>query len=209
MRQKQPKSKPKKTSTGFFNPVILAPVGDVFADMDDILVAGSKFLIGFYGKTYATSCATMTEARIKVWRKKIASGPVKLRDIPPTNESAGENIKRAHLQVAHWNTAITGVPPNIDPKTCRYESLKTASGSILVPSPVPPGTKDAPDEIREMIHCGCETCACLGNCKCKSTGCTVFCKCGAGVNGKNPLTKKLNAEDDDDVESTVTKDTTK
>ena len=137
---------------------------------------------------------------------------MKLRDIPPTNESAGENIKRAHLQIAHWNTAITGVPPNINPKRdsypCGYESLKTASGSILVLSPVPPGTKDAPDEVREMIHCGCETSECLGNCKCKSIGCTVFCKCGAGLNCKNPLTKKSNAEDDED-ESVETEDTTK
>ena len=107
-------------------------------------------------------------------------------------------VEWAHLQIAHWNTAITGVPPTIDPKTCGYESLKTASGSILVPSPVPPGTKNAPDEIREMIYCGCETSECLGNCKCKSIGCTVFCKCGAGVNCKNPLTKKTNTENDDD-----------
>ena len=158
--------------------------------MNAILGAGSKFIIGCYGKSYATSCATMTEARVKVWRRKIALGPVKLRDIPPTDESAGESIKRAHLQIAHWNTAITGVPPTIDPKTCGYESLKTASGSILVPSPVPPCTKDAPDEIREMIYCGCETSECLGNCKCKSIGCTVFCKCGAGINCKKCLDEK-------------------
>ena len=153
----------------------------------------------------------MTEARIKVWRKKIQTGPVKLRDIPPTNESSGENVKRAHLQVAHWKTAIIGVPPKLDPKAWGYESLKTASGTILVPIPVPPGTKDAPDEVREMIHCGCESSECLGNCKCKSIGCTVFCKCGAGVNCKNPLTKKTTTYDDDgdDDESVDTVGTAK
>ena len=40
--KKQSKSNPsKKTSTGFFNPLMLAPVGDIFADMDDVLQAGS------------------------------------------------------------------------------------------------------------------------------------------------------------------------
>ena len=90
-----------KTSSGFFNLEILAPVGDISADINDVLAAGSQFLIGCYGKTYATSCKTMTEARIKMWRKKISAGPVKLCEIPPTNESSGENIKRSHYQVAH------------------------------------------------------------------------------------------------------------
>ena len=49
--KKQSKSNPsKKTLTGFFNPSILAPVGDIFADMDDVLQAGSQFLIGCYDK---------------------------------------------------------------------------------------------------------------------------------------------------------------
>ena len=115
-----------KSKTGFFNPEILGPVGDINADVNDILAAGSQFLIGCYGKNYAKSCSTMTEARIKVWRKKIQTGPVKLRYIPPTNESSGENIKRAHLQVAHWKTAITGVPPKLDPNAWGYDSLNTA-----------------------------------------------------------------------------------
>ena len=144
----------------------------------------------------------MTEARIKMWRKKISAGPVKLCEIPPTNESLGENIKRSHYQVAHWKTAVTGIPPKIEPKTLGYESLKTASGSILVPSPVPPGTKDAPDKVREMIHCGCDVTECLWDkCKCKSIGCTVFCKCGAGGNCKNPLTRK--STEDDELDETA------
>ena len=72
----------------------------------------------------------LTEARIKAWKKKIAPGPLKLRDIPPTSEAADENIMRAHLLVANWKTAITGIPPSLDPTQYGYEShgIMTASG---------------------------------------------------------------------------------
>ena len=64
-------------------------------------------------------------------------------------------------------------------------------GPSSYPKLVPPGTKDAPDKICEMIHCGCEVSECKGdNCKCSSIGCTVFCKCEAGPNCKNTLTKQ-------------------
>ena len=47
--------------------------------------------------------------------RKIASGPAKLREITPTSEAEGEDLKSAHFQVAHWKTAITGIPPGLDP----------------------------------------------------------------------------------------------
>ena len=113
----------------------------------------------------------MTEARIKVWRKKIASGPVKLCDIPPTNKGVPENIKRAIL-----SSCPLEKPPDINPTDYGYEAQPTATGSILVPQPVPHGTKDAPDLVREMINCGCEITECVGErCKCNSIGCAVFC----------------------------------
>lgn len=143
----------------------------------------------------------LTEARIKAWKKKIASGPLKLRDIPPTSEAADENIMRAHLLVANWKTAITGIPPSLDPTQYGYEShgIMTASGhgSILIPRPLPPGTKTAPDFILDKIHCGCVSSQCeRGNCKCSLIGCTVFRKCEAGPNCLNPLTKHILNEED-------------
>ncbi len=73
----------------------------------------------------------------------MASGPVKLCEIPPTNEAAAENIKRAHYQVAQWKSAVTGVPPKLDPTEYGYESqtIPTATGKpgiILVPQALPP-----------------------------------------------------------------------
>ena len=77
--------------------------------------------------------------------------------------------------------------------------LKIASGTILIPRPVPPGTKDAPDNVREMIHCGCEVSECAGDrYRCKSIGCTRFCKCEAGPICKNPFTKRMSEGEDED-----------
>ena len=45
--------------SGFFNPKNLAPVGDIFADIEDVIFSGSKFFIGFYGKAYAQACNTL------------------------------------------------------------------------------------------------------------------------------------------------------
>ena len=69
----------------------------------------------YTSNTAMQACNTMTEARIKIWRKKVAFGPVRLSDIPPTNEAAAENIKRVHFQVAHLKTAIIGLSPKLDP----------------------------------------------------------------------------------------------
>ena len=91
---------------GYFDPKVLDPVGDVNADIESVISAASKFLLACYGKQYMT-CKSMTDARIKIWKKKFASGPVKLSEIPPTDEAAGENIKRAHHQVAHWKSTMT------------------------------------------------------------------------------------------------------
>ena len=68
------------------------------------------------------NCNDTTETRIKVWRKKIKSGPVKLCDIPPTKEAIAENIKRAHYQVVQWRAAVRGVPQKMEPTFFRYEA---------------------------------------------------------------------------------------
>ena len=196
----------KNPNVGYFDPKILEPVGDINANISEFLSAGTKFYLACYGKLYI-KCESMTEARIKAWKRKIASGPLKLCEIPPTSEAAEENIKRAHLQVAHWKTAITGIPPSLDPTQYGYEShsIMTASGhgSILIPRPLPPGTKTAPDFIMDKIHCGCDSSHCeRGSCKCNSIGCTVFCKCEAGPNCLNPLTKQIvNREDSITIDS--------
>ena len=89
----------------------------------------------------------MTDARINVWRKTIASSPVKLCDVPLTNGSAGEIIKLAHHKVAHWKTSLIGIPPDISPTKYGYRSQSFATDSISDPLPVPPGTKVVPYKL--------------------------------------------------------------
>ena len=132
------------------------------------------------------SCSTMTQCRIKTWNKKIIVGPVKLYTIPPTTE----NIKHAHHQVAQWREALRGEPPSLSAVDLGFEAHTAATGDILIPRPLSQGTKDAPDKVREMIHCRCDASQCKGkNCKCSTIGCTIFSKCESGPNCLNPLTK--------------------
>ena len=96
--------------------------------------------------------------------------------------------------MAHWLTAMTGIPPPLSPKDHGWEQ----DGSLLKPCAVTPGIKLAHDEILQMVRCGCEKSACKGAiCKCSVIGCTVFCACEAGPSCLNPLTKRSDISDDE------------
>lgn len=177
-----------------FDQKSLSIIGDPQADLSEVCSSGTAFLIACYGKTYA-DCKSMTECRLKMWKKKTGAGrSIKLSRLPPTTEATNENIKRAHYQVAHWLTAMTGIPPPLSPKDHGWEQ----DGSLLKPCPVTPGIKLAHDEILQMVRCGCEKSACKGAiCKCSVIGCTVFCACEAGPSCLNPLTKRSDISDDE------------
>ena len=97
-------------------------IGDIAADIATVIKAGFEFFIACYGRQYYNSCNDTTKNRVKVWRKKIKSRPVKLCDIAPTKEATAENIKRAHFQVAYWRAAVSGVPLKMKPTDFRYEA---------------------------------------------------------------------------------------
>ena len=130
-----------------------------------------------------------------VEEEKGAGTSIKLCSLPPTTEAATENIKRAHYQVANWLTAMSGVPPPLNAMDHGWER----DGPLLKPRTVASGTMLAPDEILEMVRCGCDKSACRGAiCKCSLIGCTVFCACEAGSLCLNPLTKRSDVEDEGD-----------
>ena len=66
----------------------------------------TPYILACYGQT---KCMTMTEARQKMWAKKVSrsvASALKLSSLPPTTESfAQQNAARAHLQVAVWRNA--------------------------------------------------------------------------------------------------------
>ena len=177
------------------NPDTLSIIGDPQADLDEVCSSATAFLIACFGKTYV-NCKSMTECRLKMWKKKTGAGTsIKLCSLPPTTEAATENIKRAHYQVANWLTAMSGVPPPLNAMDHGWER----DDPLLKPRTVASGTKLAPDEILEMVRCGCDKSACKGAiCKCSLIGCTVFCACEAGSLCLNPLTKRSDVEDEGD-----------
>ena len=84
----------------------------------------------------------MSEARIKMWRKKTHIGAAaKLCSLPPITEAFTENVKRAHLQATHWNASIEGtVPQNRFPdawlgaRRILLEAHDCARGNPVCPS---------------------------------------------------------------------------
>jgi len=63
---------------------------------------------------------SMTEAQQNVWTLKVGrsiAGAPKLATLPPTNEAFGENVARAHLQVAIWKQALKSDPPSLQPNS--------------------------------------------------------------------------------------------
>ena len=94
----------------------LRAIGDT-ADEAIVPEQATSFILACYDKGFSR-CASMSEARIKMWRKKtdIASA-LKLCSLPPTTEAFTENAKRAHLQAAHWKASIEGTVPHINALT--------------------------------------------------------------------------------------------
>ena len=126
----------------------------------------------------------MSEARTKMWR----GAALKLCSLPPITEAFTDNVKRAHLQAAHWKASIEGTVRPIDALTHDWEH----DGSYLKP----------PVVVLEMMRCrfasGCKG----GQCKCSIIGCTVFCTCKGGEVCMNMLKKKseesVPVDDDND-----------
>ena len=83
----------------------LCSIGDTNCTLSDIISQATPYILACYGQT---KCMTMTEAREKMWAKKvslsIASAP-KLSSLPPMTESFAQNVARAHLQMAVWRNA--------------------------------------------------------------------------------------------------------
>ena len=139
----------------------------------------------------------MGEARIKIWRKKTDIGTaLKLCSLPPTTEAFTENVKRAHLQAAHWKASIEGIVPPIDALTHGWEH----DGSYLKPTTVLEGTLSASVAVLEMMRCGCASGCKGGHCKCSA----VFCACKGVDVYMNMLTRKsqesVPVDDDNDDE---------
>ena len=130
----------------------LTSIGDVNASMDTVLAQATKFICVTYGKV-VEACMSVMEYRLKVWKFKTGksgtSSP-KLNSLPPTDEAFTENVRRCHLQVAIWKSALCNSPPQKDP--CEY-GWELDQHGVPIPRTVPTGTCLAPPFILRLIHC--------------------------------------------------------
>ena len=89
----------------------LSSIGDTNCTLCDIMNQATPYILACYGQI---KCMTMTEARQKMWAKKVSrrvgSAP-KLSSLPPTTESSAQNAACAHLEVVVWRNALEPNPP--------------------------------------------------------------------------------------------------
>ena len=125
------------------NPDILSNIGNVVAGMNEVCNSPTVFLISCLGKAYA-GCKSMTQCRIKMWKKKTGAGTsMKLCNLPPTSEATVENIKRAHYQGALWLNSMSGILSPSRPTDFGWEQ----DGLALKPRTITQGTTMAPEDI--------------------------------------------------------------
>ena len=182
----------------------LSAIGGTNCTLSDIMSQATPYILACYGQT---KCMTMTEARQKMWAKKVsqsvASAP-KLSSLPTTTESFAQNAARAHLQVAVWKNALEPNPPQMEPRDFGWTQV---AGKEMYPTPISDGVALAPDVLLKVVKCSCcgEIQCRTKRCGCRQSNlaCSVFCACQGGhqcFNEKARQTLQANEDDDDDDE---------
>ena len=181
----------------------LSHLGDDSRTLADVIEQATAFMLACYGQS---QCSSMTEARLKVWTSKVGrsiAGAPKLATLPPTNGAFGENVARAHLQVAIWRHALDSDPLSLQPTSYGW---KQEHSNSLMPTTVPEGALLAPVQLLKLIRCSCEsdTPCKTRRCGCSSgnLACTVFCSCQGNKECFNVHTKQaeLELDDEDDTD---------
>jgi len=169
-------------------------LGDQSASLDEVTESCLRFVATLYGKEQETSLNSM---RANIFKRKIAGQrhiPPKLSSLPPTIAAFKLHCQRAHFQTALWKAAGMSSPPNLDPLQHGWEM----NGSELRPVFTPPGQLAAPDEVLNLIRCGCKTGCKTALCSCVkfTLTCSEFCKCMGQATCQNPI--KAATPDSDD-----------
>ncbi|KAG0713747.1 hypothetical protein GWK47_015536 [Chionoecetes opilio] len=154
-----------------------------------------------YGITTPTS--SMTKIRQKLWAQKTGKSTAapKLCSLPPTTEAFEQNVRRAHHQVAHWYSALSGDPPTLAAVEHGWEADDTNKVSSLeiwrTVYPTPRSTfsrwSDVAAHLSEHVEVG--NVAVWG----AQIPCTMFCTCGGGTACSNPFSITQSATDHADI----------
>ena len=140
----------------------------------------------------------------KTSRAKKTAPP--LQSLPPTDESFKENVKRSHLQAMLLYATIKTDPLAVDPTLTGWR--RDELNKVFVPVGLPDSIAAAPDEVLNLVKCGCSTSSpCkTKRCSCASVrvACSLMCRSRGDADiCRNEVTKGQSEEDDgsDDGES--------
>ena len=141
-------------------------------DKDELNYAGEKILIYLY-KPRSTA-STLDQLRVESFKERVTNSKqvVDGKQLPPTSDSAKYHFYRVYYQVQEWLGNLT-----LD--LCDW-GWKT-QGEIYVP--VTLGKPVAPDELINIIHCGCKYDCSTQHCSCVKHG----IKCGMGCSNCDEL----------------------
>ena len=157
--------------------VPLVHIGEVNAELEEVIDEGKRFVAKCYGQVETSS----SKNRRTIWINKTdgakkTAKPSALQSLPSTDEALEINIKRLHYIGIIWKNCITGTPPELDPLEYGWEN----DAEFLRPIMLPDGTDVAPEKVLQMTRCKCSSSQCKTNrCICVKTGtnCSEFCGC--------------------------------
>ena len=140
-----------------------------------------KGCVNFVSKCYnMPSFDTMNELRYEFWLKKIGSAKKvcpPLENLPPTDSSFREHVKRAMFQLSIWLSADKRQPSDsINATDWGWYEIEMQLMPIMTPDDV----QIAPDSVLKLIKCNCKSvnkrCGENSRCSCakNSLPCTKF-----------------------------------
>lgn len=124
--------------------------------------------------------------------------------MPPTLGALKEHVLRARLQSYIWGQASRSLQHNLDPLTNGYH---VESNGHIVPTTTT--MEPAPNEVIEMVSCGCKKNCNSKRCSCRSNelSCTDLCQCNEECQNNIDLNSTNNNEngqnDIDDIEEEI------
>ena len=166
----------------------------------EVVDQATHFMLDCYG---LQRCHSMTEARQQMWFSKVSRSKVsapKLCSLPPTSEAFGQNVARAHLQVAIWHHALDPKSPVLDPTS--YGWSQEEGSTALSPTTVPPDTALSRTGLLKLIKCSCrsEMPRSTNKCSCNSSDMAYspFCACQGGQACQNESGKYVLRDEDEE-----------
>ena len=170
--------------------VALSRLGSDYDLTPDVFAGCERFVAALYKHP--------EEKKIDVVRYRVfCSSSGQSSSLPPTQDDLFKHCQRAAYQAAIWKRSCEA-KPNV-PHPRGHGRCVTSAGNLEVQWM---DRKPAPDELLELISCGCSTGCISRACSWKGHGlrCTDMCKCGDKCENRPEVIPDVIEEDDSDAE---------